>query len=356
VIRVERRAYVPTSLVIAGSIIAAATTLIITACISGLIHVSPISLVRVVVLATFGSPAAIADTAALAGALMLTGLAAVLTFRVGLINLGLDGQMIAGALAALTISSGALPVPGLAIVPIAIAAGLAVGALSVVTINLLKVRLNIDEAIVTILLNLVMLFALQSMTGATITGLPSIGALQVLPRANIFDLPVWVQTLRYLGPLVAIVVCLLAFVLLRFTIWGLDIRATGGSVVAADFAGIDVALVRLRVAALSGILVGLAGAWTVVSAGAGSTPSLTLGLGYAGITVAFLAALEPIGVIPAAIFVAVLLTGIKAANQLMGVSLDLASVTTALLLITALLAHTAVRYRMRRPNPSEVSR
>jgi general nucleoside transport system permease protein len=355
VIRVERRAYVPTSLVIAGSIIAAATTLILTACISGLVHVSPISLVGVVVLATFGSPAAIADTAALAGALMLTGLAAVLTFRVGLINLGIDGQLIAGALAALTISSGGLPVPGLAIVPFTIAAGLVVGALSVVVINLLKARLNIDEAIVTILLNVVMVFALQLMTGATITGLPPIGALQALPTVNISDFPDWTQTLRYLGPLAAAVVCLLAFVLLRFTIWGLDIRATGGNVAAAGFAGINVALVRLRVAVLSGMLIGLAGAGAVVSAGGGSAPSLTLGLGYSGIAVAFLAALEPVGVIPAAIFVAALLTGIKAANQRMGVSLDLVSVTIALLLITALLAQTAARYQMHRPNRSEIS-
>jgi ABC-type uncharacterized transport system permease subunit len=71
--------------------------------------------------------------------------------------------------------------------------------------------------------------------------------------------------------------------------------------------------------------------------------------------VAFLAALEPIGVIPTAIFAAVLLAGIKAANQVMGVSLDLASVAIALLLITALLAHTAVRYQMHQPNPSETS-
>jgi general nucleoside transport system permease protein len=355
VIRVERRPYVPTSLVVAGSIIAAATTLIVTAGILGLMHVSPISLVRVVVLATFGSPAAIADTAALAGTLMLTGLAAAFTFRVGLVNLGLEGQLIAGALAALTVSSGALPVTGLAIVPLAIAAGLVVGALSVVLINILKIRLNIDEAIVTIFLNMIMLFALQLVTNATVTGLPPIGALQALPMVNISDFPDWGQMLRYLEPLAAVIVCLLGFVLLRFTIWGLDIRATGDNVFAARFAGINVTLVRLRVAALSGMLIGLAGAGPVVSAGGGSTPNLTLGLGYAGIAVAFLAALEPIGVIPAAIFVAVLLAGMKAANQVMGVSLDLASVTIALLLITALLAHTAVRYQMHRPNPSEIS-
>lgn len=354
-IRVERRVYVPTSLVVAGSIIAAATTLIVTAGILGLMHVSPISLVRVVVLATFGSPAAIADTVVLAGTLMLTGLAAVLTFRVGLINLGLEGQLIAGAFAALTISSGALPVPEPAIVPLTIAAGLVVGALSVVVINVLKTQLHIDEAIVTILLNVVILIALQLMTGTTITGLPPVGALQALPMINMSDFPNWGQTLRYLGPLAAVIVCLLAFVFFRFTIWGFDIRATGSNVIAARFAGINVTLVRLRVAALSGMLIGLAGAGPIVSTGSGSAPNLTLGLGYAGIAVAFLAALEPIGVIPTAIFVAVLLTGIKAANQLLGVSLDLASVIIALLLITALLAHTAVRFQVHQPNRSEVS-
>ena len=265
--------------------------------------------------------------------------------------------MIAGALAALTISSGALPVPGLAIVPLTIAAALVVGALSVIVINVLKARLNIDEAIVTIFLNVIMLFPLQLLAGTTKTGLPTIGALQVLPMINISDFPDWAQTLRYLEPLVAVIVCLLAFVLLRFTIWGLDIRATGSNVVAARFAGINVTLVRLRVAGLSGMLIGLAAAGPVVSAGSGSAPNLTLGLGYAAIAVAFLSALEPIGVIPTAIFVAVLLAGIKAANQTLGVSLDLASVTIALLLVTALLAQTAVRYQMsmRQPTRSEVS-
>jgi len=288
---------------------------------------------------------------------LLTGLAAVLTFRVGLINLGLEGQLIAGALAALTISSGALPVPGLAIVPLTIAAGLVVGALSVIVVNALKARLNIDEAIVTIFLNVIMLVALQLLAGTPITGLPTIGALQALSMTNISDFPDWAQTLRYLGPLAAVIVCLFAFVLLRFTIWGLDIRAAGSNVVAARFAGVNVTLVRLRVAALSGMLIGLAGVGPVVGAGSGSAPTLTLGLGYAGIAVAFLAALEPIGVIPTAIFVAVLLAGIKAANQTLGVSLDLASVMIALLLVTALLAQTAVRYQMhtRQPSRSEVS-
>lgn len=355
-IRVERRARVPTSLVIAGSIIAATATLIITACIIGFTQASPISVVRVILLAAFESPVAIADTLTLAASLMLTGLAAALTFRVGLINLGLEGQLIAAALAALMISSGTLPVPPLAIIPFAIAAGLVAGALSIAVVTVLKVRLRVDEAIITILLNVVMVFALQLMAGTTISGLPPIGTTQALPMVNFADFPDWGRALhRSLEPLVAITVCVLAFALLRYTIWGLDIRATGSNAVAARFAGIHVNFVRLRVASVSGMLIGLAGAGPVISVGGGSTASLTLGLGYAGIAIAFLAALEPLGVVLAALFVAPLLAGIKTANQQMDVPLGLASVTIALLLITALIAHSAIRYQMHWRSPSEAS-
>jgi general nucleoside transport system permease protein len=356
VIRVERRARVPTSLVIAGSIIAATTTLIITACILGFTQASPISVVRVMILAAFGSPAAIADTVALAASLMLTGLAATLTFRVGLINLGLEGQLIASALAALMISSGTLPVPALAIIPFAIVAGLVVGALSVAVVTVLKARLRVDEAIITIFLSVVMVFALQLMTSTTMSGLPPIGTTQALPIVNLTDFPDWGQALhRSLEPLVAVTACVLAYVLLRYTIWGLDIRATGGNSVAARFAGIHVNFVRLRVASVSGMLIGLAGAGPVISVGGGSTASLTLGLGYAGIAVAFLAAFEPLGILLAALFVAPLLAGIKAANQQMDVPLGLASVSIALLLITALMAQSAIRYQMHWRSRSEAS-
>jgi ABC-type uncharacterized transport system permease subunit len=193
-----------------------------------------------------------------------------------------------------------------------------------------------------------MVFALQLLSGAMMWGVPPIGSVQILPMANAADFSDWGQMLhRKLEPLVAVIACVLAFVIIRFTIWGLDIRATGGNAVAARFAGIHVNLVRLNVALLSGALMGLAGAGQVIGAGGGATPSLTLGLGYAGISVAFLAALEPLGVIPAALFVAAVLAGIRGANQEMGLPLALGSVTTALLLITALVAHGSIRYRLR---------
>jgi ABC-type uncharacterized transport system permease subunit len=348
VIRVERRANVPTALVIVASVIAALVTLIITVFLSALAGVSAFSFIGLMFSAAFGSPAAMVDLLALAAPLMLTGLASALTFRVGLINLGAEGQIIAAALAALVISARAIPVPTFAIVPLAILAGIMTGALTVAVVSVLKLKFRADEAVMTILLNIIMVFALQLLTGAMTGSLPAIGSAQVLSMINAADFPDWGQLLhRYLEPLVAVVACLLSFAVIRFTIWGLDIRATGGNAVAARFAGIRVNLVRLNVALFSGALVGLAGTGQVIAAGGGTAPSVTLGLGYAGISVAFLAALEPIGVIPAAFFVSVVLAGIKVANQEMGLPLTLGSVATALLLLAALVAHSSVRYRLR---------
>jgi len=345
VIRVERRAHVPMTLGIAASIVAASVALIVTALLLGLAGTPTSAIGRLMLSAAFGSPATIV---ALATPLMLIGLASVLTFRVGLINLGAEGQIVAAALTALAVSSGVLQVPPLAIVPLAIAAGAVSNALALALIVVLKLRLRVDEAVVTILLNIAMLFAVQLLTGGTLASLPPIGAVQPLPIANAADLPGWGQDLHgVLAPLIAVIACLMSFALLRFTIWGLEIRATGGNTVAARFAGVRVNSIKLKVAMFSGLLIGLVGAGQAISTAGGATPNLVLGLGYAGIAVAFLAARDPLGVIPAALFVSVLLTAIGAANRETGVPLALGNVVVATLLIAALMAHGSIRYRLR---------
>jgi len=341
VIRVERRAHVPMTLGIAASIVAASVALIVTALLLGLAGTPTSAIGRLMLSAAFGSPATIV---ALATPLMLIGLASVLTFRVGLINLGAEGQIVAAALTALAVSSGVLQVPPLAIVPLAIAAGAVSNALALALIVVLKLRLRVDEAVVTILLNIAMLL----LTGGTLASLPPIGAVQPLPIANAADLPGWGQDLHgVLAPLIAVIACLMSFALLRFTIWGLEIRATGGNTVAARFAGVRVNSIKLKVAMFSGLLIGLVGAGQAISTAGGATPNLVLGLGYAGIAVAFLAARDPLGVIPAALFVSVLLTAIGAANRETGVPLALGNVVVATLLIAALMAHGSIRYRLR---------
>jgi simple sugar transport system permease protein len=304
--------------------------------------------------AAFGSFGGIAATIERATPLMLTGLAVVLALRGGFINLGVEGQMIAAAFAALALSGGVVPFPALAVAPFVLIVGVIAGALLAVAVAALKVRVQADEAIVTVLLNVVLLFALQLAAGGVLQTFPPLGSLQSLPMANAADFPGWGYVLRvYLEPVLALGACVLAFGLLHFTIWGLDIRATGGNAAAARFSGIHVDVVTLAVAFLSGGLAGLAGAGEVVRAGPGETATVLVGFGYAGIAVAYLAALEPLGVIPAALFVAFVIGGIDAANHATGVPLALGGCVNALLLVTALIAHSAVRYRLRLNRPIE---
>jgi general nucleoside transport system permease protein len=354
VVRAERRAHVPVGLAIAAPAIAAAAGLVVFSALVAVLGFSPLALWRLAFAATFGSFSAIVDTIERAAPLMLTGLATVLALRVGFINLGAEGQMIAGAAVALVISAGVLPAPPLAIVPIAIVAGFCAGAILAALVAELKLRLRADDAIVTVLLNVLMLFALQLAAGGTLLSFPELGSSQTLPIANMVDLTGLGHALRaYAEPLIAILACALAFALMNFTIYGLDMRATGGNPVAARFAGVPVEFMTRVVALVSGALAGLAGAGEVVAAAGGSKPALVLGFGYAGIVVAYLAALEPLGVVPAALLVSAVFGGIEAATRSIGLPSALSGDACALLLIAALMAHGAVRYRLRVHRPEE---
>jgi general nucleoside transport system permease protein len=354
VVRAERRAYVPVGLAIAAPMIAAVAALAVFSILVVLLGFSPLAVWRLTFAATFGSFSAIFDTVERAAPLMLTGLATVLALRVGFMNLGAEGQMIAGAAAAVVISAGVLPSPPLAVVPFAIAAGFGAGAILAVLVAEVKLRLRADAAIVTLLLNVLMLSALQLLAGGALVSFPELGSSQPLPIANMVELTDLGHALRaYAEPIMAIGACVLAFAFMHFTIWGLDIRAVGGNPDAARFAGVPVEFVTRFVALASGALAGLAGAGEVVAAAGGSKPTLVLGFGYAGIAVAYLAALEPLGVVPAALFISVVVTGIEAAARSIGLPSALSGDACALLLIAALIAHTAVRYRLRVRRPEE---
>ena len=153
-----------------------------------------------------------------------------------------------------------------------------------------------------------------------------------------------------LGVVLALAAVGLVWAMLRYTVWGFDIRAIDGSLVAARSAGIRVARTMLRVALISGALAGIAGAFEV--AGTGYLTQDIAGLGYAGIAVAVLAGRSPLAVIPAALFVAALLAGAGPLKEV-GASKSLAEIAVALTILLALIAGVLTRYRLRWGKPSK---
>jgi simple sugar transport system permease protein len=149
------------------------------------------------------------------------------------------------------------------------------------------------------------------------------------------------------GLLWAVGAALLLWALFKFSLTGFEIRAVGAQPQAAAFAGMPVAWVSLKVALLSGALAGLAGAIEVAGRTSYVTLDMSPGYGYSGIVIAMLAALNPLGVLLAAVFVAGLLVGADSMSRAVGVPTYIAEVINATALLAMLVSSLLINYRLR---------
>jgi ABC-type uncharacterized transport system permease subunit len=300
----------------------------------------------------FGSRFALAETLTRATPLMLTGLAAAVAFRARFWNIGAEGQLYLGALAAVAVGGqhggAAFDAPLPLLFAAMVAAGMAAGAALVLGPALLRNRLGVDEVVTTLLLNFVVLLFVSwmldgPMKDPTAMGWPqSVGLDPGLEFARLIE-----RSRVHAGLLVAIALAIAIWAVQRFTTWGFEWRAVGASPAAARFVGIPVDRVVLRAALLSGAFAGLAG----VSEVAGRTGYVTLdmspGYGYAGIVIAMLAALNPLGVLAASVFVAGMLVGADSMSREVSVPSYIADVIVAVSLIAMLVATMLAQYRVR---------
>ncbi|NBY26537.1 MAG: ABC transporter permease, partial [Betaproteobacteria bacterium] len=233
----------------------------------------------------FGSVFALSETFTRAIPLMLTGLAAAVAFRARLFNIGAEGQLYVGALAAVAVgglhggSGFDLPVPLLFMLML-LAAALA-GALLLLGPALLKARLGVDEVVTTLLLNFIVLLLVSLMLDGPMKDPTAMGWPQSVALMGELELSKLVEQTRvHSGLLIAAALAVAVWVLMKYTVLGFDIRAVGANARAAAFAGVPVTRTVVLVALLSGSLAGLAGAIEV----AGRTSYLTLdmspGYGY----------------------------------------------------------------------------
>jgi simple sugar transport system permease protein len=140
----------------------------------------------------------------------------------------------------------------------------------------------------------------------------------------------------------------LIWILMRRTTLGFAIHAVGENPEASAYGGIRVDRVLLTAAAISGALAGLAGVTEVGGIHYQVMAEISTGYGYTGIVIAMLARLNPLGVIPAAVFFAAVMTGAEAMSRATGVPVFLAQVIQATTLITMLVALLFTAYRIRR--------
>jgi general nucleoside transport system permease protein len=309
---------------------------------------SPFSVFYLVARGAAGSTFALLETLTRATPLIFTGLAAAVAFRAKLWNIGGEAQFYMGAVATATLGTGLLPLPWPLLLPVLMLAAMIAGAAVLVGPAMLKVRFGVDEVVTTLLLNFIVILFVSLLLDGPLKDPSGLGWPQSPRVVADATLPKLIQGKRlHFGFVIALASAILVWFINARTTAGYEMRAVGYNVVAAEYAGIPVGRVMLKTAVLSGGLAGLAGFSEVAGLKGNLTLDLSPGFGYAGIVVAMLALLHPIGVVAAAVFVAGIFVGADAMSRSAGVPSYIAQVMVATSLLCMVTAVMLTRFRIR---------
>jgi simple sugar transport system permease protein len=242
--------------------------------------------------------------------------------------------------------------PAWSLAPLMIGGGALAGAACALVPAALKTRCKVDDVVTTLLLNFVIYYGMMALLDGPwkdpLSGYPDSPDIRMDA-----EFPMLLKATRlHLGVLLAALAAVLSWLLLRRTTLGFEIDAVGENPNAARYAGIRLAGVTLAAAAVSGALAGLAGVGEVAGIHFQVMAGLSPGYGYTGIVIAMLARLNPIGVLPAAVFFAVVITGAEAMSRATGVPVFLADVIQGAALVTMLAALMLTQYRIRWDRPA----
>lgn len=279
-----------------------------------------------------------------AAPLIVVGLAASLAFKARFWNIGIEGQMIFGAIGATLIAIIDIGPEPLRLILMALAAALA-GVLWIALPTFLKLRLGVNEIISTLLLNYVALnFLLHLLYGAwqdPVSSFPHSEQFEEVER--LADLG-W-QNLNW-ALLVAVALTILIWILLSVTRFGYMVNFVNANPVMARAVGIPVATVTAAAALGSGAVAGLAG--FTISAGIEyrMTQSFFLGYGFSGILIAFLARNNPIGAAVVAVFMAVLMVAGQSLQVFYQIPFAMVQLIQAIIVICVAASDFFIRHRL----------
>lgn len=340
----ERRAAVPRALAIltfAGSLLVAG---LIAGAILVLAGVPATQLAEELIVQVFLTSDGLAQTTTLAIPLGLAGLAAAMAFRVGFWNIGVEGQLLLGAIAATAIAVFDIGPTPLRLASMLAAAALA-GAAWIALPVLLRQRWNVSEIVVTLLMGSIAFLLLQHLLfgvlrepSANFPVSPSFDDAEKLPGLG------WGRV--HAGLFVALGAAGALAVLVRATRAGFYARFVGKGPLAARAAGLPVTAVMVGFALLSGALAGLAGGVIVAGTEHRLTQFVGMNATFSGIVVATLALLDPLGVLIAAFLVAGVYVAGGTLKVFYGVSEGVVVLIQGIVLLTFLVSRFGATFRV----------
>ncbi|HMR64726.1 MAG TPA: ABC transporter permease [Anaerolineae bacterium] len=294
----------------------------------------PVEAYKAILVGAFGNVNALTETAIKAAPLVITAAGLAIVFRANIWNIGAEGQLFMGGLAAAWVAlTFGDQLPPAVIIPLTLIAGFVGGAMWGFIPAILKVRLGIDEIINTIMLNYIAILLVNWIIHGPLQD-PTGG----FPRTSIFPdsahLPILIPRTRlHLGVLVAIAVGLL----LQFVLWrvsfGYRVRAVGDNKEAAAYGGIKVGRVIVTSMVISGGLAGIAGMIQVTGLHFRMLEDISGGIGFTAIAVALLANNQPIITLVTALLLAGLDVGANAMQYQADVPVAVVSLIQGLVIL-----------------------
>ncbi|MBC7142951.1 MAG: ABC transporter permease [Rhodobacteraceae bacterium] len=287
---------------------------------------------------SLGSLRALSETLTAATPLILSGLGLALGFRAGMFNIGAEGQILMGGMAAVIVGFSFPGLPWAVHLPLAMLGGVVVGAIYAGIAGVLRATTGAHEVISTIMLNLIsfrLVDYLLRQPWIQKAGRADPISESVLPSAELPRLLAWIDpNLRvHAGIFVALAAVLLVWWVLFRTRLGFEFRASGESPDAARYAGMRAGLIIVSVMAFAGAMSGLAGANQTLGVLGRATPGFSAGIGFNAISVALLGRSHPVGVFFAGLLFGALEAGGRQMQVDAGVSIDLIAIIQALIIV-----------------------
>ncbi len=313
----------------------------------------PIEAYSALIRGALGNVSGITQTLTKATPLLLVGLGICIAFRGGVINIGGEGQIVVGALAATAFAVGFEKLPGLILLPLTLLSGAAAGLVWGGIPGLLKARLGVNEILTTVMMNQIALRLMNFLLRGPLLDPEHVAAGTSIPQSATLPESVWLprlvpRTLFHSGVFLAVLLALAVYFLLWRTTIGYRIRAVGLNPNASRYAGIPVPKYVTLSLALSGMLCGLAGTVEVLGVHHRMLEGLSGGYGFSGIVAALFGKLHPLGAIPASALFGALLVGADKMQRAVQVPSALAIALQGLVVLFVVSSDLYVRRRARR--------
>ena len=283
--------------------------------------------------------------------LLITSLGVSLAFKMRFWNIGAEGQFIVGALIAMTFSlliGDSLPSPLGAIIIVLL--GTLGGGLYALFVAVLKVKCGTNETLMTLMLNYVALYIASYTLKTDFYAVQGQG----VPAFKVIAESLWLTEINIgkfsfdTALFVAVALVVIMFVYFKQSKQGYELNVVGDSPNTAKYAGMKVKWIIVRTMFLSGAIIGMAGALKLCGSSAGHTFSanITGGVGWTSIIVAWLAKLNPIGILIASLLMSILERGCAFARTSLGISESMSDVLQGIILFTVLASDFFINYKV----------